>query len=203
MSDPLVARWLNMPRCPSNADFDSLAACRADRLELRRALRLRRLPRRTSPTWLGAVIASRRHRDNFEIAYLAGALGRAARSHEHAPCGCSATALFEAGVGRLELRTHPDNEPSQRLAMRCGFRREGRERRSIWLHGKREDAIVWSLLAGRPAVIVHSFRERSLLVIPISFALGLVTVLAAVLAGAAPRVRAARVRARAARHHVH
>jgi RimJ/RimL family protein N-acetyltransferase len=59
-------------------------------------------------------------------------------------------ALFEAGVGRLELRTHPDNEPSQRLAMRCGFRREGRERRSIWLHGKREDAYVWSLLPDDP-----------------------------------------------------
>ena len=53
-------------------------------------------------------------------------------------------------MGRLELRTHPDNEPSQRLAERCGFRREGRERRSIWLHGKREDAFVWSLLPDDP-----------------------------------------------------
>ena len=36
-------------------------------------------------------------------------------------------------------------------------------------------------------MIVHSLRERALLVIPIRFALGLVTLLAAVLAGAASR----------------
>jgi RimJ/RimL family protein N-acetyltransferase len=148
MSDPLVARWLNMPRSPSDPDFDSLvrvaeagrrsgerfdyAVCAAD-----------------DATWLGAVIASRRHRDNYEIAYLAGAPGRA-RGVMSTAVGLLCDALFAAGVGRLELRTHPDNEPSQRLAERCGFRREGRERKSIWLHGKREDAFVWSLLPGDP-----------------------------------------------------
>jgi RimJ/RimL family protein N-acetyltransferase len=137
-----------MPRSPSNADFDSLvrvaqtgwssgerfdyAVCEAD-----------------DPTWLGAVIASRRHRDNFEIAYLAGAPGRA-RGLMSTAVRLLCDALFAAGVGRLELRTHPDNEPSQRLALRCGFRREGRERKSIWLHGKRVDAIVWSLLPDDP-----------------------------------------------------
>ena len=95
------------------------------------------------------MIASRRHRDNYEIAYLAGAPGRA-RGVMSTAVGLLCDALFAAGVGRLELRTHPDNEPSQRLAERCGFRREGRERRSIWLHGKREDAYVWSLLPDDP-----------------------------------------------------
>ena len=65
---------------------------------------------------------------------------------DHDLCGY----LLDAGVGRLELRTHPENEPSQRLARRCGFRQEGRERSSIWLHGKRADALVWSLLPGDP-----------------------------------------------------
>ena len=101
------------------------------------------------PTWVGAVIASRRHRDNYEIAYLAGAPGRA-RGVMSTAVRALCDALFATGVGRLELRTHPDNEPSQRLAERCGFRREGRERRSIWLHGKREDAYVWSLLPDDP-----------------------------------------------------
>jgi len=58
--------------------------------------------------------------------------------------------LFHEGIGRIELRTHPDNEPSQRLAERCGFHREGRERQSIWLHGRRVDAILWSLLPSDP-----------------------------------------------------
>lgn len=55
-------------------------------------------------------------------------------------------ALFREGVGRLELRTMVGNEASQRLAERCGFVREGCERRSIWLRGERHDAIVYSLL---------------------------------------------------------
>jgi RimJ/RimL family protein N-acetyltransferase len=58
--------------------------------------------------------------------------------------------LFAQGVGRIEVRTHPENGASQRLAERCGFQREGRERASIWLHGRREDALVWSLLPGDP-----------------------------------------------------
>src|SRR4051794_41847604 len=97
MGDPLIARWLNMPRSPSNADFDSLmrvaqtgwdsgarfdyAVCVAG-----------------DPTWLGAVIASRRHRDNYEGAYLAGAPGRERGLMSTAggvPCG----ALFAAGGG--------------------------------------------------------------------------------------------------------
>jgi RimJ/RimL family protein N-acetyltransferase len=44
------------------------------------------------------------------------------------------------------VRTHVDNLGSQRLAQRCGFQREGVERKSIWLHGRRADAILWSLL---------------------------------------------------------
>jgi RimJ/RimL family protein N-acetyltransferase len=147
MGDPLVARWLNMPRTPSNADFDSLvrvaqtgwssgerfdyAVCQAD-----------------DPTWLGAVIASRRHRDNFEIAYLAGPPGRT-RGLMSTAVRLLCDALFEAGVGRLELRTHPDNEPSQRLALRCGFRREGASAGRSGCTGS-ADAYVWSLLPDDP-----------------------------------------------------
>jgi RimJ/RimL family protein N-acetyltransferase len=36
------------------------------------------------------------------------------------------------------------------VARSVGFVREGVERRSIWLHGRREDAIVWSLLPDDP-----------------------------------------------------
>ena len=56
--------------------------------------------------------------------------------------------LCGEGVGRIEVRTHPDNLASQHLAARAGFQQEGVERRSIWLHGERQDAIVWSLLPG-------------------------------------------------------
>jgi RimJ/RimL family protein N-acetyltransferase len=133
-----------MPRAPGDRDFDSL-------------LRIVRDGRATGNRFdftvtevgldlaVGAVIASRRHRDNYEVAYLAGEDGRGRGLMTRAVRLVCAW-LFEEGVGRIELRTHPDNEPSQRVAERCGFRREGRERKSIWLHGRRADAILWSLL---------------------------------------------------------
>lgn len=144
MRDELVARWLNMPRSPVDRDFDSL-------------LRMAHNGRLTGERFdfavteagidvsVGAVIASRRHRDNFEIAYLARADARG-RGLMTRSVRLVCDWLFREGIGRLELRTHPDNEPSQRLAERCGFQREGRERMSIWLHGQRADAILWSLL---------------------------------------------------------
>jgi RimJ/RimL family protein N-acetyltransferase len=98
---------------------------------------------------LGAVIASRRHRDNYELAYLAREEGRG-RGLMTRAVRLVCDWLFDAGVGRIEVRTHPGNEPSQRLAERVGFQREGIERRSIWLHNRREDAIVWSLLPDDP-----------------------------------------------------
>ena len=95
------------------------------------------------------MIASRRHRDNYELAYLAGAGGRG-RGLMTRAVRLLCDWLFGEGVGRLELRTHPDNGPSERLAERAGFQREGVERKSIWLHGKRQDAVVWSLLPDDP-----------------------------------------------------
>ena len=144
MRDPLVQRWLNMPSKPADRDFDSL-------------LRMVRDSRRSGDRFdyavtergedvsLGAVIASKRHRENYEIAYLAGEAGRGRGLMTRAVTLLCDT-LLDQGVERLELRTHPENEASQRLAERCGFQREGTERKSIWLHGHRVDAIVWSRL---------------------------------------------------------
>ena len=98
---------------------------------------------------VGSVVASRRHRENYELAYLAGEAGRG-RGLMTRAVRLLCDWLFAQGVGRLEIRTHPGNVESQRLAERCGFKREGLERKSIWLHGRREDALVWSLLPDDP-----------------------------------------------------
>jgi len=148
MGDPLVARWLNMPPHPGNREFDSLlrlvrqGRATGERIDFA-------VTERGDDRAVGAVIASRRPRDNYEIAYLAGPDGRG-RGLMTRAVRLLCDWLFDEGVGRLEVRTHPDNEASQRLAERCGFRREGHERRSIWLHGKRHDAILWSLLPDDP-----------------------------------------------------
>ena len=148
MRDPLVARWLNMPAKPSDRDFASL-------------LRVAQDGRKTGDridyavtevgidVSLGAVIASRRTRDNYEVAYLAREEGRG-RGLITRSVRLLCDWLLDEGVGRIELRTHPENEASQTLAERAGFQREGLERRSIWLHGERVDAIVWSLLPSDP-----------------------------------------------------
>jgi RimJ/RimL family protein N-acetyltransferase len=144
MRDPLIAQWLNMPREPRDADFDSLlrvtreGRVSGDRLDFS-------VGEACTEAWLGNVVASRRARDNYELAYLAGPAGRGRGLMTRAVRVLSGW-LFEQGIGRLEVRTHPANLASQRVAERAGFVREGRERQSIWLHGRREDALVWSLL---------------------------------------------------------
>jgi RimJ/RimL family protein N-acetyltransferase len=58
-------------------------------------------------------------------------------------------ALDELQLQRLELITDPDNRPSQRVAEKVGFRREG-VLRSHLLHpdGRRRDSVMFSLLPG-------------------------------------------------------
>ncbi len=148
MSDPLVVRWLNMPARPSERDFDSLLRqvadgwASGDRIDYA-------VTTVDDDAPVGAVIASRRHRDNYELAYLAGAAGRG-RGLMTRAVRILCDWLFGEGVGRIELRTHPDNLASRGLAERCGFRQEGRERKSIWLHGRREDALLFALLPSDP-----------------------------------------------------
>lgn len=148
MRDALVAQWLNMPAVPSNRDFDSLLRIARDGRASGNRIDYA-VTEAGRDISLGAVIASRRHRDNFEIAYLACEAGRG-RGLMTRAVRLVCDWLLEEGVGRIEIRTHPDNEASQKLAERAGFRREGLERRSIWLHSERQDAIVWSLLPGDP-----------------------------------------------------
>ena len=75
MGDELVHTWLNMPARPRKADFDSLLrAAREGRATGERIDYA--VTEAGHDVALGAVIASRRVRDNYEVAYLAGAAGR-------------------------------------------------------------------------------------------------------------------------------
>jgi len=56
-------------------------------------------------------------------------------------------AFDELGIERIELRVHPANTASCRVAERAGFIREGIERSSrSWPDGSRFDSTVYSLL---------------------------------------------------------
>jgi RimJ/RimL family protein N-acetyltransferase len=52
------------------------------------------------------------------------------------------------GVARLELTCGPDNVASQRVAVRCGFVREGVLRSHMPFKGRRRDTVMFSLLPG-------------------------------------------------------
>jgi RimJ/RimL family protein N-acetyltransferase len=76
-----------------------------------------------------------------------------ARGHGHmtAAVRLLASWAFDAlGLARLELTTDPENVASQRVAQRCGFRREGELRSHMFvLHsGERRDSLVYGLLPG-------------------------------------------------------
>ncbi|MDQ6775281.1 MAG: GNAT family N-acetyltransferase [Actinomycetota bacterium] len=57
-------------------------------------------------------------------------------------------AFDDLGMARLELTTDPHNVPSQRIAERCGFQREGylRSHMLILHSGERRDSLIYGLL---------------------------------------------------------
>jgi RimJ/RimL family protein N-acetyltransferase len=57
-------------------------------------------------------------------------------------------ALRELSLPRVQLVTDPENAPSQRVAEKAGFRREGLLRRYMELSDDRRDCVMFSLLAG-------------------------------------------------------
>ena len=59
-------------------------------------------------------------------------------------------AFDDLQLARLELTADPENVASQRVAERCGFRKEGHLRSDIVVHhsGERRDSLVYGLLPG-------------------------------------------------------
>ena len=55
-------------------------------------------------------------------------------------------AVTDGGVERLELTTHPENIPSQRVAEKAGFTREGILRGHTRFKEGRRDSVMYSLL---------------------------------------------------------
>jgi RimJ/RimL family protein N-acetyltransferase len=60
-------------------------------------------------------------------------------------------AFRDHGIVRVQLVTHVDNERSQRVAQRCGFRREGVLRAWEPVKDEQPDVVMWSRLVTDPA----------------------------------------------------
>lgn len=86
-------------------------------------------------------------RDIAEVSYFLRRSARGRGLATRAVLLLAGWAFGTLGSQRLELRVHPDNEASHRVARRAGFRREGVERASgMWPDGTRFDLVVYSLL---------------------------------------------------------
>jgi RimJ/RimL family protein N-acetyltransferase len=89
--------------------------------------------------------------DIAEISYFLGASVRGRGLATRAVRLVAGWAFDELAIERIELRAHPDNGPSLRVAESSGFTREGVERASrAWPDGTRFDSIVYSLIRTDP-----------------------------------------------------
>ena len=82
------------------------------------------------------------------IGYWLGAHARGRGVASHAVRLLAGWCFAQLGIARLELTCAPDNAPSQALAERCGFTREGVLRSHMVFKGARRDTVMFSLLPG-------------------------------------------------------
>ena len=85
--------------------------------------------------------------DSAEVSYYLAAAARGCGYARRTVLLLARWAFDRLSIQRLELRAHPDNEASIRVAQRAGFTREGIERASrSWPTGMRFDSVLFSLL---------------------------------------------------------
>lgn len=98
--------------------------------------------------FLGIAVAARIEREarSAELGYIVdrGARGRGVASQ--ALLLLTEWGFAALGALRLELYISVENEPSKRVAERCGYRREGVLRSVYVKPGLREDTEIWSRL---------------------------------------------------------
>jgi RimJ/RimL family protein N-acetyltransferase len=87
------------------------------------------------------------HDRKVEVGYWVAAAARRRSVGSRATSMLSRWAVTGLGMERVELLANPLNEPSQRLALRAGFTREGLLRAYRRRKGEREDLVMFSLLA--------------------------------------------------------
>jgi RimJ/RimL family protein N-acetyltransferase len=85
--------------------------------------------------------------ETAEVSYFLRASARGRGWATRAVLLLARWAFDDLGIQRLELRAHPENEASLRVAERAGFMREGIERASrSWPDGTRFDSVLFSRL---------------------------------------------------------
>jgi RimJ/RimL family protein N-acetyltransferase len=145
--DPEIPRWTVVPS-PYTEDHarEFVVACDADRktgTQLALAI-VDGEGRLLGAIALGGLDWQQR---TGEIGYWIARYARRRAIATRATRLLSRWALTRLGLERVELLANPLNEPSQRVAQRAGFTREGLLRKYRRRRGEREDLVMFSLLA--------------------------------------------------------
>lgn len=151
VDDPDVQRFTRVP-VPPPAGF---AATWLGRYELGRCDGTREafaIEDDVDSSFLGIAVAPRIDREaaTAELGYVVTPGARRRGVATDALGQLAAWGFTEIGMLRLELLISVANEPSKRVAARCGFTREGTMRSVSLRPGVREDTEIWSRLPGDP-----------------------------------------------------
>jgi RimJ/RimL family protein N-acetyltransferase len=145
--DPEIPRWTHVPSPYREQDalqfFSYAAAAREAGRELHMAIVSADDDRLLGTIGLEAGVEPAIAEIGYWVAPEARGRGVATR----AVALFSGWAIRELGIERVELLAHPENEASQLVARAAGFTREGLLRRYRRRKGRREDLLMFSLLA--------------------------------------------------------
>jgi RimJ/RimL family protein N-acetyltransferase len=102
--------------------------------------------------FLGVALAANIDRDaaTVELGYVVDRRARGRGVAREALAALTQWAFDELHVERIELMISAENEPSKRVAARCGYVYEGTLRSNHLKAGIREDAELWSKLPSDP-----------------------------------------------------
>jgi RimJ/RimL family protein N-acetyltransferase len=147
--DPAIPRFTRVPSPYTRADAERfLAHNRAAWALGEKAPEVSFLITKAASDQVLGTIGLKQFRDRGagEVGYWLAADARGKGYVSRAARLVSRWALQDLGFERLELFTEPENEPSQRVAARCGFAKEGVLRSYLKLKDRRSDVVMFSLL---------------------------------------------------------
>jgi RimJ/RimL family protein N-acetyltransferase len=146
--DPLVPRFTRVPENQSDAQLRAFFDTHDRARETGEALWLAIADARDD-AFLGSTGLMRFDWEELrgEIGYWVSPGARSAGIATRTVKLLSRWAVLDLGLGRLALHVDTDNLPSQRVAERAGFAREGVLRSFEQRKGRRYDLVVFSLVA--------------------------------------------------------
>ena len=146
--DPEIGHWTAVPYPYGEADALRFLACIEPERRAGRELALA-VVEPAQGALLGSCGLARFDWDDrkAEIGYWIAAPARGRSAGSRAAGMLARRGISELGLERVELLANPANEPSQRLAVRAGFVREGLLHSYRRRKGRREDLVMFSLVA--------------------------------------------------------